>query len=113
LFRIEHHHFFHDDPAAVHSRPILDNILKEQQKIAMDTSALKAAFSQFATDFSTFATDVRTKLDALAANQQNPADQQAVDDVTNSINVMDDTVKKMDADLNPAPPAPAPAPATT
>lgn len=67
----------------------------------MDLSSLQAAFAAFSADFSTFATDVQAKLAALAANQQNPADQQVIDDISAGIGTLDTQVKAMDQALNP------------
>lgn len=68
----------------------------------MDLTALKTAFSTFSTDFGTFRTDVTAKLAALQANQTDPQNVSDIGDITSALGTLDDTVKQMDAALNPA-----------
>jgi hypothetical protein len=91
--------------------------------IKMDTTALKTAvsgfatrFGTFATDFQTFATDVRNFLSNLT--QDTPEQVADVAAATNALNdfsaqvgSLDDSVKALDAAVNPQAPPPPPPPA--
>lgn len=75
-------------------------ILAKQEKANMDITALKGAFSTFSGDFSKLAADV-TAFIAKKVPQDDPADIQAVSDITAALGAMDNTVKSLDAQLNP------------
>ncbi len=73
----------------------------------MDTTAIKAAFSQFSTDFGTFSTDLQAYL-VKNVPQDTPEQVADLQNITTGLGALDSTVKQLDATINP-PAAPAPA----
>jgi len=70
----------------------------------MDFTTIQATVAQLKTDVSKFVSDATAKLNALAANQTNPADVQTIADLNAGLAALDDSVTAADAALNP--PAP-------
>lgn len=66
----------------------------------MDTTAIKAAFGQFSTDFGTFATDLQTYL-AKNVPQDTPEQVADLQAITDGLGSLDTTVKDLDAKINP------------
>lgn len=104
----------------------LEKIERLLREIKMDTSALKAAFTQvnidvasLTTAFGTFSTDVTNKLNQLIAGSDSPVDIQNVADITAGLGTMDTaiqgiakSVSQLDASLNPPAPTPVTPPVT-
>lgn len=87
------------------SSDLSQEILNVLKGIAMDTTALKAGFSQFSTDFTKFVADVTAFVQANVP-QDTPQQIADVKTVTDSLATFDSQVQGLDALVNPAPPAP-------
>lgn len=83
------------------NRQLLIEIKGTQEKIIMDLTGLQTAVSSLASDTTKAIADVNTKLAALVANQQNPADADTIASAVAALGTVDTAIQGLDAAVNP------------